>query len=654
MMKIRKLITLSLVCACALSAKEIELNTVNVQSQAISGAAVQNINSDDLADILQQAIPTISLTRRSGTSNDIILRGMRKDDINVLVDGTKTYGACPNRMDPPISHVSPNNIQSVQVIDGPYDVENFGTLSGAVKVVTKKPQKGLNGKFDLGIGSYAYKNAGVTLSGGNDVIRMLVSGSIQTSAQYADGQGDTLAQQTKNNAPSANQYQSQYFSKNSYERKDLTAKAFVNITKNQDLELSYTAGRGNDILYPSTAMDAIFDNSNLYDVKYNLKNLGTLSKKITLQYYQSDVDHLMTNQFRNNANMMLMANHLKTKVQGIKLSNAMDILSNTLTLGVDASKRNWDGALSKNGTFMYEDIPNVDTYDNAIFAKLGKTMGAFSYNLGVRYDAAKIQTPFYDTRHYDSLNGYIRTGYKITNHNKITFGLGKSSRVPDGKELYFAKSPTMVYGNHNLNQVSNYEADLGLQNSYDSFMFKTKLFYSKLKNYIIYDAKVAMHNYQNIDASIYGIAMNGSYYITDKLTMDAGAAYQRGRKDTFATGQTDRNLPNIAPLKGNLALQYTYQHNSYIKAEVVASDAWSRYDSDDGEQAIGGWSVLNLKASHEFNKYVSLTAGINNVANTTYAISNTYKDLSLLSGGGDVMLLNEPGRYFYANLTLKY
>ena len=94
--------------------------------------------------------------------NDIILRGMRKDDINVLVDGTKTYGACPNRMDPPISHVSPDNIENIKVIYGPYDVEDFGTLSGGVKVTTKQPKKGLHAKLNLGSGSYDTNKVGAT------------------------------------------------------------------------------------------------------------------------------------------------------------------------------------------------------------------------------------------------------------------------------------------------------------------------------------------------------------------------------------------------------------------------------------------------------------------------------------------------------------
>lgn len=57
-------------------------------------------------------------------------------------------------MDPPTSHVLSNNIESIEVIEGPYDVENFGTLSGNVIVKTKQPSKEVKGEINLGAASF--------------------------------------------------------------------------------------------------------------------------------------------------------------------------------------------------------------------------------------------------------------------------------------------------------------------------------------------------------------------------------------------------------------------------------------------------------------------------------------------------------------------
>ena len=122
---------ITLAVSSALSAEE--LGTIEVESTRLSDVSGNEVKSADLAEALAKKLPSVSIVRRSGIANDIILRGQKKDNINILIDNTKVYGACPNRMDPPTSHILTNNIESVEVIEGPYDVENFGTLSGAEK-----------------------------------------------------------------------------------------------------------------------------------------------------------------------------------------------------------------------------------------------------------------------------------------------------------------------------------------------------------------------------------------------------------------------------------------------------------------------------------------------------------------------------------------
>ena len=87
---------------------------------------------------------SVSLVRRSGIANDIILRGQKKDNINVTIDGAKIYGACPNRMDPPVSHVLTNNIDYIEINEGPYNVEDFGVLSADVKIHTIEPEEAVS------------------------------------------------------------------------------------------------------------------------------------------------------------------------------------------------------------------------------------------------------------------------------------------------------------------------------------------------------------------------------------------------------------------------------------------------------------------------------------------------------------------------------
>ena len=215
-----------------------------------------------------------------------------------MIDDAKIYGACPNRMDPPTSHVLSNNIESVEVIEGPYDVENFGTLSGKVTVKTKEPKEDFSGDINVGFGSFGYQKFSTTLSGGTDKLKVLVSASTEKSDQYEDGNGnDFLEQQKENGVPVPNQYSSDDLE--AYEKKTILTKAIYNIDDTSELKLSYTANRSDNVLYPNTPMDADYDDSNIYTLGYTKRNLGSFSKELNLDYYYSNVDHPMSVRLRN-------------------------------------------------------------------------------------------------------------------------------------------------------------------------------------------------------------------------------------------------------------------------------------------------------------------------------------------------------------------
>ena len=301
----KRLISLSLVTTVVLlNANEVStLEKINIVETAntkiVKDVSSEQIKSADLAEALSKNIPSISIVRRSAIANDIILRGQKKDNINILLDDAKIYGACPNRMDPATSHVLTNNIESVKVIEGPYDVENFGTLSGLVKVQTKEPTKDVHGEINLNAGNYDYRKASATISGGTNRVKLLVSTSIEEGEQYKDGNGNNfLEQQKEKNVSKMQQYSKDGI--DAFEKKTLLTKGVFNINDDSEIKLSYTANRSDDVLYPNTQMDADFDDSNIYTVGYTARNLGNLSKELNLEYYYSDVDHPMSTKFRNN------------------------------------------------------------------------------------------------------------------------------------------------------------------------------------------------------------------------------------------------------------------------------------------------------------------------------------------------------------------
>ena len=666
----KRVLCLSLVAVATLQAEEILEDITIVEqgtTQVVKNISGEELKSADLAEALHKNVPSISLIRRSGIANDIILRGQKRDNINVTIDGAKIYGACINRMDPPTSHVVTHAIADVIVQEGPFDVEEFGALSGSVKVTTKKPTKEVHGDLALNGGSFGYKKASGTISGGSDKVRVLFTASTESGEQYEDGNGNNFAEQIQNYTASTTSpaddnfvYSTENKNRDAFEKTMYMGKVFVDFTPDQELQLSYTANRSDNVLYPSSKMDALYDDSDIFNLQYSLKNLGTYSKKLELQAYNSKVEHPMSTKYRKTGQTNYLTHFLTTDMKGLKVKNAVDAFGQSFSYGIDGSKRNWDGQYSKTNvadnteTFIRKSIDDVDTTNVGIFVKSKKSFGAIDLEMGARYDDTSIDTAsaLNKDNDYNALSANIFANYHANENTKYFVGVGKSSRVPDARELYNTQKDGTLNGNPNLEQTTNYELDLGVEQEFDQGSLKLKTFYSKLKDYIYYNDTKKTFN--NIDASIYGAELSASIMPTDNTYLSAGLAYKRGKKDTQPIGQNNNNLADITPLKLNLTAAYDYDENGILEASLIAADSWDEVDNENGEQRLAGYAVVNLKTTRSFDNGLEFTLGVDNAFDKTYTTTNTYKDLILMTDGSDTMLINEPGRYLYLNAKYQF
>ncbi|MDD2400127.1 MAG: TonB-dependent receptor, partial [Sulfurovum sp.] len=87
----KKLVCLSVAASFCLHAANVELGTIEVEekieTEVIKDVSNEEIKSADVAEGLAKESSSVWLVRRSGISNDIIVRGQKKDNINVTIDG---------------------------------------------------------------------------------------------------------------------------------------------------------------------------------------------------------------------------------------------------------------------------------------------------------------------------------------------------------------------------------------------------------------------------------------------------------------------------------------------------------------------------------------------------------------------------------------
>ena len=333
----KKTLFVSCVCAASLVSAELDLGDIEIEdkidNKKVKDVSGSEIKSADVAEALFKNIADLTLVRRSGIANDIILRGFKKDNLNITVDNAKIFGACPNRMDPPTSHVISNVIENIKVTEGPFNVEDFGSLGADISIETLEPKEGFGGEVALNAGSFGYKKGSALVTGGNDTFKFLISGSIEEGDQYEDGNGDDFVGQidkaiARGDAVSGNQYQTQYENMKAFEKKSFMGKFLWDISKDHQIRFGYTKNQSDNILYPNTPMDAIYDDSEIITLGYKAKNLGAFSKVLDVELYTSSVEHPMSNVYRRSAAMMSeMTHYLETKTSGIKLKNSFELVN---------------------------------------------------------------------------------------------------------------------------------------------------------------------------------------------------------------------------------------------------------------------------------------------------------------------------------------
>lgn len=724
----KRITLLSMAAVAALATEPVTIQKITIEAdtpktdtkKVEADEMVKFSRQSDLGEMLSNTLPEVTLVRNSGVGNDIILRGLRKDNINVTIDDAKVCGACPNRMDPPAMHVSSSQIANVEVKEGPFDVTQFGSLGGKINVVTKDPSKGVHGEVSATAGSFDYRKLSTTLEAGNDSVQALVGFSRETSGQYKDGNGRTLSEQTDfliGDIPSnfatlplatqraimktqAQKYADQYKNMDAYDRNNYWAKIVGNIRNNQKLTLSYFGDRADDVLYPRYPMDAQQDDTNMFNAKYQLFNLSDFSDELKVEGYYSKVKHVMGTDFRDysvapmNWMKVIMVAPVEATIKGASIENTFSFSGTKVSLGVDTSLRNWDGTKGPiTNTSAAIMLPDVDTKNVALYGKASKSIGQFDLSGGFRYDMTNIDpnrglanndavNSVYlsqmKDRSYNDISANLMGKYNFTPSSNMFVGIGQTIRVPDAKELYLVSTQVTNMmtgatannnsatsgGNNNLDETINREIDVGVEHTSGNFHIKGTTFYSDLKDFIYaYKAGTDVNGavtttWANIDAKIYGFDLQADYSLNSDWRIESGMAYQRGVKKDLSQlkgtiEQNDEDLAEIPPMKGRVALVFDSSIN-YAMAEWIGARIQTT-DSSNGETDIAGYGLLNLKYGHDFQNGFSLNAGINNFFNRAYALNNSYIGNQLVSSiTTNPLVLNEPGRNFYATLSYKF
>ena len=640
----------------------------------------------DLGEALSE-LDGVWKIRKAGIDNDLVVRGFQQNNIDVLVDGSRTYAACPNHMDPPAGHVDFGEVDHVDVNKGAFDVTNAGSLGATVNIVTKRPDMGMHVKPSFSVGSFDYFNPSVTASYGGVTFEVLAGYSYRVSDPYKDGSGRAFT--------SYNSYSQMGQQQHAFDIHSGWLHLYWNPTQRQQLSLSYTRQQSGLTLYPYLTMDSNYDNADRATAQYTIRDVTPALRELRLQGYYTHVGHFMTDSERTSAMMgqWMMAGAATTLGAG---GHVEADLGRNFTFGAESYHRNWNllGSMHMSGMLTTNpSIPDVNTLANGAFVTYHRALRErFKLTAGARYDHAQMDVgnpsastanyhEFHNTRRTSNIDNYpsanAQLSYGVSSSHQLFAGLGTNGRVPDAEERYISRGmgSSVNVGDPLLPITRNTEFDAGWNFHRSRFTARAEYFYSFLNDFILVNNQPLLNmpmsgnavdgigagvlvplsmpmpgatsarSYANVDARLWGGEGSYTVILSGTFTLNGGVSYTRGTATPeLAADVTSRNLPEMPPLRGWSVLRYTRR---WLFAEfgTIAVQRQSKVDTDLQESPTPGYALLNLKFGFT-HKRLSASFSLDNLLDRLYYEHLSYYRDPYSAG----VKVPEPGRNVFAQV----
>jgi iron complex outermembrane receptor protein len=507
---------------------------------SMEASEIRESPARDVGEALS-ATPGVWKLRKGGIANEVVVRGFQSSNLNVLIDGQRIYGACPSHMDPPSFHADFAEVDRIEVGKGPFDVKNQGGLGGTVNIVTKQPGPGWHATANVAAGSAGYVNPAATVSFGDATFAALAGFSWRTSDAYVDGSGQRFTQITN--------YKPDAVDASAFQVGTAWGKLRVAPLANHSAEVTWTHQEANQVFYPYLKMDSPWDRSDRLGFTYDIAGPGSAFSSVKLLGYYTQVDHLMTDQFRTSAGMAPLGYSMATTANSRTLGGKLQAtLFSEVTAGVEAYHRFWEtiSQMAMMGSYVSSyGLPGATSDVLGFYADWKHPLSA-TLNLvaGARFDwasggadATKANTNLYyayngtrSTSYGESFpSGFVRLVYQPGGGVEISGGAGSTVRVAEPSELHYAvrRTGNDWVGNPALAPSRNNGLDLAFSLRRSGFYAGVNFFADRVTNFVALHEQprvnmapgvmnMSARSYANVDATLLGGELSGVATLTDR------------------------------------------------------------------------------------------------------------------------------------------
>lgn len=619
----------------------------------------------DGAAILNQ-LPSFSSIRKGGNYGfDPVFRGYKYEQLNIVLNGAQSaIAACPNRMDPPTSQMTPNMIDQIEILKGPHALR-YGTGFGAtVNFITDEP-KFTNKTEKYGRLSTGYENNANIYRGETKIGMRHKKYDANIIASWSQGNDYETANHIK--IPSG------------FVRASVGTNIAIKLTKNQILKLLANLNKASDSDFPSLGMDLRKDETKLFNLNHKININGENLKSWKTDVFGSFVNHLMDNLLKElNPRMMNASTTANTSNYGIRTESNWQIAgADNLFLGADSKFENVDGTrtreflMGKNKGKSIDDTPWQDAkiQKTSLFAEYHFNMDRLNFIFSSRLEInnADLGKPDED---FLKINPEIKSTHINPNFSvgiqrhfdeniRLGFFIGRAQRSAGLAERFInyftiGQDPYEIIGNPQLKPEVNNQIDLTFLWKNSDFNLNIDIFSSYMTDYITsiknpnLKPKIAMNKGVRNMINI-GKSFKAGFEINYIQNLIYGIQHKLGIAYTYAQNIEDNTaLPEIAPIDVRYSLKGNYFEEKLspeISFRFVGKQ--DRISQDFGETETPSFRIVDVKMAYTVYKNLNIQVGISNVFNENY-----YEHLSRSVLGN--RLFYAPGRNFFTNLSYNF
>lgn len=635
----------------------------NTDERTLGKRKLQSGRPAEIAEIIRR-LPGVHGVHRAASNAEPVIRGLGWERIATQVNGMPLHGACPSRMDPPVTFIRSSNTESLQIVTAlPSVLLGPGGTGGRIIATTdfeRDPRKdpALKAWAQLGYDSAREGRFGqMGVEGGNDRLDFRIAADGMDFTDYESPEEVEVPADQENWGASA-----------SVGFRPLEGHRFWN---------TFSFLKEERVDYPALPMNTEFLESLTYNTGYRMDLDGALLRQFKAEFGIADVDHLMTNRERGNRPNMAAGTPTKARTWFGKLQWTFDLRKDLdLAGGFDGHHLSRDALRTRfvrqaqnpqmvGRTFREHIWPEVTQWNAGSYAELNyRPCENHHFRFGGRVDhffsdARDVEDPTFTANMMAALQGNfpsVRDGYVdiygpgaadvsdrgwIGSANVLyentpfenfawNVGAGVTSRSPSATERYFSFGPApggLQVGNPALDSERKYELAGGLRYRNSWFEGRLSAYHNWFDDYILQtrvgDAVVMgstqiIRGFRNIQARTYGVDGEWTFKPLDRLSVPMTFAWVRGQNDS-----DHRHLPEIPAMEGTVAIRWDEGKKIPWFVEFGTRLVAGQDDIDRAfpEDATAGYQLFHFTGGADFHAgkhVIRLEAGIDNLFDQDY------------------------------------